>query len=101
VRTVNDWPFADPPDLGVITTQQALGGAPVRLVSHDEDDGGWQFLCGTTNDPDDGRVVHLSHVIGESPELAALADLPLGWVAIWCEEQGEWDRQPAGDEPED
>jgi hypothetical protein len=93
---MDDWPFADPPDLGVITTQQVLDGASVRLVSHDEDDGRWQFLCGMTSDPDDGRIVHLSHVIDAFPELRAMADLPLGWVARWCKEHREWHREPAG-----
>ncbi|MGY1725601.1 hypothetical protein ACI79J_01390 [Geodermatophilus sp. SYSU D01062] len=98
---MSDWPFAEPPDLGVITTRQVLDGAPVRLVSHDEDDGGWQFLCGTTSDPADGRIVHLSHVVNDRPQLAAMADLPLGWVAAWCEEHGAWHRRPAEDDAED
>ena len=28
-----------------------LEGAPILLVTHDADDGSWQFLCGTTEDP--------------------------------------------------
>ena len=41
------WPFADPPDMAVISVMQVfLQGMPVLHVTHDEDDGGWQFLTG-------------------------------------------------------
>lgn len=88
------WPFADPPDLFVITTQPVLDGAPVHVVSHDEDDGGWQFLCGTTLEADDGRIVHLDHMLDTYPAIAIMADLPPGWTASWCEEHQDWHRQP-------
>jgi hypothetical protein len=88
------WPFADPPDLFVLTTQPVLDGAPIRVVSHDEDDGGWQFLCGTTLEAADGRVVHLDHMLDTSPALATMADLPLGWTASWCDDHQDWHRQP-------
>ncbi len=40
-------PFADAPDTAVITCCHVTDdGAPVLYVSHDEDDGMWQFLCG-------------------------------------------------------
>jgi hypothetical protein len=60
----------------VITTSVVLAGAPILLVTHDED-GGWQLLCGTTSDPDDGRIVHLDHIAAMDPTLTELVDLPL------------------------
>src|SRR5262245_5966479 len=41
------WPFADPEDTAVITLDRILRGeSTLRLVTHDEDDGSWQFLDG-------------------------------------------------------
>ena len=77
-----DWPFSDPPNIRTITTRQVLeDGYPILLVTHDEDDGCWQILCGTTNDPDDGRIVGLDCMYDKDPSIGELADLPLGWKA--------------------
>jgi hypothetical protein len=86
--------FDEDPDLGVITASVVLGGAPILMVSHDEDDGGWQFLCGTTSDPDDGRVVHLDHIVAMDPTVTELVDLPLGWVAHRASRDEGWTREP-------
>jgi hypothetical protein len=91
------WPFADAPNTTTITTIHVLDGSqPIVLVSHDADDGIWQFLCGTTNDPHEGRVVGLDCIVDLDPSVAELADLPLGWrawrehrEAPWCREQVE------------
>jgi hypothetical protein len=92
---MNNWPFADAPDLGVFTTQPVLDGAPVRDVYHDHD-GGWQVLCGTTLDTEDARIVHFGHLVERIPSLASLADLPRGWWAGRCEDpdHDEWHRRP-------
>lgn len=86
--------FKEDPRLGVITTAPVLAGAPIVMVSHDEDDGGWQFLCGTTNDPADGRIVHLEEIVAMDPSVAEVADLPLGWVAFRSAVGGDWTREP-------
>jgi hypothetical protein len=80
--------------LGVITTAAVLEGAPILLVSHDEDDGGWQFLCDTTNDPADGRIVHLTHLVRMDGTINEVADLPLGWLAYRTAIGAEWKRKP-------
>src|SRR5690348_10727794 len=59
--------FKEDPRLGVITTARVLAGASIMMVTHDADDGGWQFLCGTTNDPVDGRIVHLADIVAMDP----------------------------------
>ena len=75
------WPFDDPPNVEAITTRQVLDeNYPILLVTHDEDDG-WQILCGTSNDVDDGRVVDLGCMYERDPSIGELADLPLGWQA--------------------
>ena len=40
-----DWPFADPTNVATITVRQIVrDGQPILHVSHDHEDGGWQFL---------------------------------------------------------
>jgi hypothetical protein len=37
-----DWPFDEPENLAVFTLGRIIRGeAPILLVSHDEEDGGW------------------------------------------------------------
>ena len=88
-----DWPFDDPPNVTTITTVKVLDEAhPILLVTHDEDDGMWQFLCGTTNEPKDGRVVGLDCIYERDPSIAKLADLPLGWRAWRTTATSAWQR---------
>jgi hypothetical protein len=93
---MEEWPFEDPRNTAAITTRQVLEtGAPVLRVTHDAEDGGWQFLCGTTDDPADGRVVGLGCMCDRDATLLELADLPEGWCA-WRERPGAlWWRAPA------
>lgn len=89
-----DWPFEDAPNTASVTTHQVLQGAPVLRVTHDADDGTWQFLCGTTNDSDDARVVGLGRMYARDPTLGEVADLPEGWAA-WRPAPGKaWERGP-------
>ncbi len=76
------WPFLEGKNLGVFTTSRVVDeGYPVLLVTHDQD-GDWQFLCNTTNDTDDARVVSLQSIVESHPSVAELADLPMGWQAV-------------------
>lgn len=86
--------FDEDPRLGVITTAKVLAGAPILLISHDEDDGGWQFLCGTSNDPTEGRIVALKEILRIDPTVQEVADLTLGWIAYRKAVGGEWTREP-------
>ena len=86
--------FSEDPSLGVIVTAPVLQGAPILMVSHDADDGGWQFLCGTTDDPEDGRIVHLADVVAMDPTVAEVSDIPLGWLAFRSAVDEEWTREP-------
>jgi hypothetical protein len=72
------------------------GRAPILLVSHDADDGMWQFLDGR-DDPaaDDAVVLGLECVFSLDPSIAELADLPLGWQAWRDSMQQPWQREPA------
>ncbi len=76
------WRFQEGKNRAVFTTKHVLDGTrPILLVSHDEE-GDWQFLCGTTNRPEDGRIVCLANVVEQHPAVMELADLPRGWQAV-------------------
>jgi hypothetical protein len=76
------WRFQEGKNRAVFTTKYVLDGThPILLVSHDVE-GDWQFLCGTTNRPEDGRLVCLAHVVEQHPAVEELADLPEGWQAV-------------------
>jgi hypothetical protein len=99
---VESWPFEDPENVTAITTVHVLDGRlPVLLVTHDEDDGTWKILCGTTSDPKDGCVVCLGCMVSKDPSLRSLADLPRGWTAWRDSVTAPWRREPnveSGDE---
>ncbi len=86
------WRFSEGKNRAVITTKFVVDeGHPILLVTHDED-GDWQFLCGSTNEPADGRLVSLGSAVAEHPALAELADLPVGWQAEREEAGQPWQR---------
>ena len=80
-----------------ITTRQVMReGWPILLVTHDADDGAWQFLNGhgDTDDTDSAMVIAAANVAALDPSVAELADLPLGWRA-WRETVDHpWRREP-------
>jgi hypothetical protein len=92
-----DWPFDDPPNVAVVTTRQVTEDkAPILFVSHDEEDGGWQFLPGGPLLEENARVVALRRIWLLDPSVGALADLPLGWQASRITPLDPWQRAPRG-----
>jgi hypothetical protein len=88
------WPFSDPQHRSVYTTRFVLDDdLPILVVSHDPD-GEWEFLCGTTDNPKDGRQVMLSEVVELDPRVAEVADLPVGWRAFRDTTDAPWLQQP-------
>ncbi len=91
------WPFADPQNVATISLRDIIDGrAPILLVSHDADDGMWQFLDGRNDlTAEDAVVLSLDCVLALDPSIAQLADLPLGWQA-WRENVNQpWQRESA------
>jgi hypothetical protein len=42
---MKEWPFEDPPNVATYTVRQIVeDGHPILQVSHDAEDGAWQFL---------------------------------------------------------
>jgi hypothetical protein len=90
-----NWPFDDSPNLAVITTRQITDqGVPILFVSHDGNDGGWQFLTGGPLIEEDARVVALRRIWTLDPSVGELADLPLGWQASRGTVREKWRRGP-------
>ena len=76
-----DWKFSDPPHTGIYVSKAVHQGTErVTYVSHDLDDGAWQFL-GDSMSESGAVLVCLHHPIDGDPSLVELADLPLGWCA--------------------
>jgi hypothetical protein len=77
-----NWKFPDPPHTRVFLSETVHNGTePVTYVSHDVEDGAWQFLGDSMADGGGPIISCFHHPIDRDPSLAELADLPLGWYA--------------------
>jgi len=91
----HDWSFHEGKNHAAFTTKRVLNGShPILLVSHDNE-GDWQFLCGTTNRPSDGKIVCLGDIIKRDASIAEVANLPEGWQAVRNSPTGKWRRKRA------
>lgn len=92
---MSEWPFADPPNVAVFTSATILDGADwIHYVTHDDDDGAWQFhpYRGPASEAD-GQVVSLELVSQLDPRILELADMPCGWHAWRDAPDAPWRRQ--------
>lgn len=89
---VSTWPFADPENVAVFTVADiAFGRAPILRVTHDEEDGGWQFHTGgPLPAASEWKLVLLKNVATLDPTIKELADLPLGWEATRSAAGEKW-----------
>lgn len=89
----NQWPFADPKNVAVITLKSiTMGSNPILHVTHDGEDGTWQFLDGSTVSAEDASIVSLEEIARIDPTVMELADLPLGWYAYRSAASEPWRR---------
>ena len=85
------FPFDELPNTAAITCCHILDeNMPVLYVSHDEDDGMWQFLCGKSHDVSEARVVSLNSVFVLDNSIEKLAKMPCGYVAERENIKSEW-----------
>jgi hypothetical protein len=77
------WPFNDPPNVAVIANRKTVRGEEwIAYVSHDLDDGAWQFhTAGAEVAEGDAVFVSLQNITQIDATVLQLADLPLGWHA--------------------
>lgn len=89
------WKFSDPQNVAVIASKKiATGEAWIGYVTHDDDDGSWQFhnFEGVFLESE-VILVSLRSIVQSDPSVELLADLPMGWRA-WRDSKGsEWQRE--------
>jgi len=99
-----DWPFDTPVNTASFTTKFVIDGSrPIVEVYHDHE-GEWQFLCGTTLDSADLKIVCMGCMLDRDSTIAQLALLLPGWRATrasvdqpWHTEEYEDDEESQGD----
>jgi hypothetical protein len=94
---MSDWPFADAPNVAVFSSRKIVqDGEWVYYVSHDKDDGAWQFhpYSGLTSETD-VAIVSLDSMVRLDETLKELSDLPLGWHAWRKSQSSPWERSPS------
>ena len=75
------WKFPDAPNTACFTTTEVLNGAPIVLVSHD-DEGDWQFhAVSNAMMLSSVKIACLADMLRRDDLLAELHDLPCGWGA--------------------
>ena len=85
------FPFYDKPNTAVIICCHIINEkAPILYVSHDKDDGMWQFLCGNTHKTDDAKIVSLKYALNLDSSIAALKDMPCGYYAVRKSQNYDW-----------
>jgi hypothetical protein len=59
-KSLEEWPFDDERRVAVFTTTHVVrAGKPILYVSHDDDDGGWQFHSGDPVSSKDAMILAL------------------------------------------
>ena len=87
------WTFSDSLDVAVFTNKRIVGGGDwIQQVSHDSDDGAWQFHPAGGTSENEASVVSLKTIVEIDPSVISLADLPLGWQASRKSMNSEWQR---------
>ena len=85
------FPFNDAPNTVTIICNHILEqDADILYVSHDEDDGMWQFLCGGSHEITNAKLVSLEEVFALDNSIAQLADMPCGYIASRTDIASEW-----------
>lgn len=86
-----NYEFIDEKNTMVITTQKIVSKEKnILLVSHDKDDGMWEFLDGDDVKEEDAIIVSLLEIVHLDSTVNQIADLPLGWIAYRDNIQNEW-----------
>jgi hypothetical protein len=88
----SNFKFREERNAAVFTTRQVLEGSPILRVIH-EANGDWQFLCDTSYDIADLKVVRLDEIAKRDPTLNELFQLNYGWQARRIVAASEWQKE--------
>jgi hypothetical protein len=87
------WLFEDPPNVAVLSLKQIVfEGQPILHVTHDSDDGSWQFLGAETPNERNAVIISLEEIVRHDSSIKELSDLPLGWEAWRDSKYSDWKR---------
>ncbi|MGK4568190.1 immunity protein Imm33 domain-containing protein [Flavobacterium sp. 3HN19-14] len=85
--------FSDSPKTAIFTTKfVVIDKKEITYVSHDKEDGAWQFFSDDKfeNFEEVAKVISLEEILKIDPTLFKLADLPLGYIATRKNIKSEW-----------
>lgn len=83
--------FKDAPDTACIICQHVLDRKnSITFISHDEEDGMWQFLCSEDHNLENVRLISLAEAFQIDGSIGQVADLPRGFVMERTEPKGRW-----------
>ena len=86
-----EFPFDDAPNTAAIVCSHIVEeGKPILYVSHDDEDGMWQFLCGEDHKESEARIVSLYWVFVQDSSVAELAGMPCGCFAERNSKESKW-----------
>lgn len=90
----NKWKFSDVENTAVFITRQIVNeGLAILYVSHDEDDGAWQFHHGYNVSIEDAMIISLAEIVSLDNTFNQLSDLPLGWIAVRQSVNSSWEEK--------
>ena len=73
--------FKDAPETACIVCQHVLDGKnPITFISHDKEDGMWQFLCSEDHILEDVRLISLAEAFKLDASIGQVADIPCGYA---------------------
>ena len=88
---ISGFPFGDAENTACITCCHVMKeNKPILHVSHDKDDGMWQFLCGSSHDMEEAMVVALNEIYLLDESISSIATLPLGYIADRKDTNSAW-----------
>jgi len=88
---MNDWKFNEPQNVAVITTVKILNGEnEIIYVSHDLDDGMWQFLDGEICETKNAILIALKEMVEHDNSIVQIANLPTGYIAHRKSKKDVW-----------
>lgn len=85
--------FKDPPETAVFTTKFVIEKKnTITYISHDEDDGSWQFFSNDdfNNFEEVARIVSLKNIVDLDPSILEVANMPKGYYATRKNVSDKW-----------
>jgi hypothetical protein len=90
-KSSEEWRFEDEPRVAVFTTTHVVrAGKPIVYVSHDADDGTWQFHSDDAVSTKDLMILALEEILEIDPTIGSLASLPEGYCASRRDRSSAW-----------